>query len=501
MYGGAMLRYLVILGLLLSILVSCNNTTSKNVSTEILTPYGPARSLELIASGSNHACISTNQGVQCWGDNTFGQLNVPPSLTRPTEIIAGETSTCAIQDQKVICWGNNGLSKQLYPNLDFLVNPRKITSADPGSLTCNRAFDGLTCWDSGTPTCAQTDIGLKCWGGFINGQDVQIRDANQIVVTPYNLCFLSEGIVKCRADQSYHRINFFDGLTKIKQFAVGPYFSYCALFESKAVCSDSFGTTTQQPYEVKLNAPKQIKIGQRFACALDNDGVKCWGDKSSDVLKVPELKNPRTISAGLFHVCALDDTGVVCWGNKKISNPYDTFKPSIRDESLQKDCAYGSSQCIKNELMYVYAQATQLSKIIYSNDFYESRDDGFSPLKIRSFKVSAIPTESADLELELCQHVTDIQKVLPRTIYGNFFLNARKSNDPSCELNFLKSALKVKSLGYIWSKPQVGLQPLHMLNAVWASVPYAVYPVGDFEKFDRNKYEFVHTVGYVIAPN
>jgi len=497
-----MLRLFLICQLFSLFLISCKNQQPIVALKPTAVPINnfPLKSqvnAKLLVSGTYHSCASTDEGVKCWGDNSFGQLNVPSSVKDPSELIAGNTATCAIQNKKIICWGNNGLSSQLYPNLGFLQNPTKLTTADPGAEGCNSGGqDGLYCWDIGMPSCAVTDVGVKCWSGFMKDKSINIQNVDQIIATRFHLCILSHGSVECWSDR-YNEINFFNGMKNVKQIALGLY-SYCALIDSKAICIDDFETHEQQPYEVILNNPKQIQIGGRFICALDSDGVKCWGDKSSEALKVPELKNPKMISVGGTHVCAIDDTGIVCWGNKKLINPNNYFKPVEHDQRLQDACGYGSSNCIKNNLKYVYSHTTSLSKVIYSNDFYEGRDNGYVPLPIRSFKAMAVPSESEDLELELCQFVQEVQKTKPRKIYGNFFLFAKASGVPSCNLNNYSSVEKIKSLGYISANPQPGLQPLYILDAIWASSKYLIYSVGDSEKFDQRKYQMVGILGYVV---
>jgi len=57
-----------------------------------------------------------------------------------------------------------------------------------------------------------------------------------------------------------------------------------------------------------------IAVGELHSCAIDKDGVKCWGDNKFGQTNVPSLKNPRQVSAKGGNTCALDDDGVKCWG-------------------------------------------------------------------------------------------------------------------------------------------------------------------------------------------
>ena len=75
---------------------------------------------EMLASGEEHACTLTDEGLVCWGSNSNGQLG-DGSLDDSDEVTlvegldqsiialtAGEKHTCVIyEDETVACWGNN----------------------------------------------------------------------------------------------------------------------------------------------------------------------------------------------------------------------------------------------------------------------------------------------------------------------------------------------------------------------------------------------------------
>ena len=59
----------------------------------------------------------------------------------------------------------------------------------------------------------------------------------------------------------------------------------------------------------------QIAVGSQHTCALDDNGVQCWGRDVYGQSTVPTgLVNPVGVAAGHFHTCALKNNGVQCWG-------------------------------------------------------------------------------------------------------------------------------------------------------------------------------------------
>ena len=92
------------------------NSVYSPPSSDILT------GVKQIAAGEYHTCVlmSGTGGVRCWGDNEYGQLGdgstsgleSPPSndvLTKVSQIAAGESYTCVLMSGTggVQCWGQN----------------------------------------------------------------------------------------------------------------------------------------------------------------------------------------------------------------------------------------------------------------------------------------------------------------------------------------------------------------------------------------------------------
>ena len=91
----------------------------------------------------------------------------------------------------------------------------------------------------------------------------------------------------------------------------------CALDDNGVVCwgNDENGQTDVPD---TLSNPTQVETGRYHTCALDDNGAVCWGYNGDGQMDVPDtLSNPTQVSAGIKHTCALDDNGVTCWGRNE----------------------------------------------------------------------------------------------------------------------------------------------------------------------------------------
>lgn len=61
--------------------------------------------------------------------------------------------------------------------------------------------------------------------------------------------------------------------------------------------------------------PTAIATSNYGSCALDDNGITCWGDGFHHIAEVPYIENPIAIAGGTGHFCALlSDTSLKCWG-------------------------------------------------------------------------------------------------------------------------------------------------------------------------------------------
>lgn len=146
-----------------------------------------ASSYTAVAAGGQHTCAKTTSGgLQCWGNNTFGQLGNGAYLTSTgvatavaglssgvSQVDLGTWHSCAATTSGTVkCWGRNALGQLGVgdPGTGQLAS----SSADPLDVCATGSINAATCVAltgvaqvsaGNLHTCAVTTAGgVKCWG-------------------------------------------------------------------------------------------------------------------------------------------------------------------------------------------------------------------------------------------------------------------------------------------------------------------------------------------------
>lgn len=271
----------------------------------------PVRALRGALSLSAHdvvSCARTRQGLFCWGDNTFGQLGMPPNLElqrfpQPRIVDGGRgiaqagalgpQAACVLEPAGVTCWGEIGSS--LVPGTDTRFGPVPTSEQGKNTISGRRTTDPR-----------------KVPG---------IDGAVQLAVGTVHLCALMpDRTVRCMGESSvgqigriargdlhaYHPAAQVPGLKDVVQIEAGLATTCARTARGEVLCwgSDSFSQLGVKVYEKLIPI---VRFLSRPGEPHDRYQIQ--------PRRVEGLPPVRQLSVGATHVCAIgEDRRVYCWG-------------------------------------------------------------------------------------------------------------------------------------------------------------------------------------------
>jgi alpha-tubulin suppressor-like RCC1 family protein len=252
--------------------------------------------------------------VAAWGQDVYGQIDVPASLTNVVSAAGGLRFTAALRaDGTVVTWDNTGVAPDPW-------NVPDVVQMAAGSEHV---------------LALRSDGTVAAWGSNLSGQtNVPTGLKNVVSIAAgylHNLAVKADGGVVAWGWNQYGQTDMPASLVSVIAVAGG----YC---HSLALKSDgtvagwgqsSFGQLT--PPEDLTNA-LAISAGGEFSMALRRDGtVAVWGDGSYGQTNLPAgLTNVVAIAAGFRHCLALkQDRTVVAWG--ATGSSYDFGQATVPD--------------------------------------------------------------------------------------------------------------------------------------------------------------------------
>jgi alpha-tubulin suppressor-like RCC1 family protein len=278
-----------------------------------------------VALGGSFGCALIGSGggastVQCWGNNSSGQLGdgttttsaapiTVKNLSGVVQISAGLNHVCALRyDGTLRCWGGN--ATHALGDTDISNHLTPFTPAISGAIRISTTLSG---------TCALLVGGsVQCWGRAMNifggsamGDGVTIESPSPVTVSgittavnitsgaQHNCALLLGGSVKCWGSNESGQLGLGNNIEKTL------------------------------PVSVSISSVVALSGGLKHSCAIVVDGtVHCWGTNASSQLgtnasanynqpgsAVSGLTDATEISAGVNYSCAIEVHGVpYCWG-------------------------------------------------------------------------------------------------------------------------------------------------------------------------------------------
>ncbi len=239
--------------------------------------------------------------VAAWGDNTYGQTYIPPTLSNVLAIAAGGNHwLMLLSNGTVTAWGQNWSGQTSVPA--GLSNVVAIAAGLSHSVAL-RADGTVTAWgDNFYGQCA-VPIGLS--------NVVQISSKNL-----HTLALTSDGHVYAWGDDGSGQSTIPLNLSNVVAVAAGG-------SHSLALCSDgsiaAWGSNDQGQSTIppSLTNVAAISAGIAHSVALQSNGVvRAWGADWYGVTNVPpELDKVTAVDAGHYHNIAVRTDGTAAaWG-------------------------------------------------------------------------------------------------------------------------------------------------------------------------------------------
>ena len=245
-----------------------------------------------IASGSYHGLALKNDStVTAWGYNALGQTSVPSNLTNAVAVAAGFYHSLALRaDGTVAGWGGNSSGQ-----LNGISNLTSVIAITAG------AYHSLAVKNDGTVTA---------WGYNNAGQTNAPANLKNVVAVAAGIydsyALRIDGTVTAWGDNTYGETNVPAGLSNVVAISSGEF--HCLALKADGTVAawgqDNLGQTNTPP---NLTNAAEIACGDNFCLVLRADGsVVSWGDGSSGQTNLPPgLTNVVALAGGMEHAQAI----------------------------------------------------------------------------------------------------------------------------------------------------------------------------------------------------
>jgi alpha-tubulin suppressor-like RCC1 family protein len=322
-----------------------------------------------------HACAVDTAGVlRCWGANSSGQIGdgtasgprppTPPSSAAlaqtVSDVATGHDHTCALTADGLYCWGGNAQG-QVNPGAPSppIPTPQAVSGPDVN--------DPIKVVAGAQHTCILRPgdgDNVTCWGARTSGQlgdGTPIGNATDVVAgAAFSCALVSDGALFCWGDNHYGQLAIggdivrttptqVPGLAHVGALAAGGAHN-CATADDANGARALFcwgangsgqlgnGSSTDEPAASRISSlqPTGIAAGQAHTCAFPADKqLRCWGwgasgqlgqepgnDMVVTVPTVTDLGGPSggqgvyAVAAGASHTCvgATISASVLCFG-------------------------------------------------------------------------------------------------------------------------------------------------------------------------------------------
>lgn len=291
-----------------------------------------------IAVGYEHSCAYMyNGGIECWGENNFGQLGDGTTTSRSTPVDvcqtynsgthqcdavfsgassvgAGYVHTCAVKDATARCWGRNSSGQLGDGTTTDRLTPITVSLSNVTAVA-GGGYDGVY---PRSQTCALVQVtsnnAMYCWGNNTYGQLGDSTNTNR--TSPVAVSGLSSGVTALGLGGLHScALNSSGGIK-------------CWGYNNYGELGDGTNTTRNSPVDVSglTSGAASVAGGYFHSCTrLSGTGdttIKCWGHNG-----FAELGNGKTTDSNVPSTVQLDSDRDGCTNAKEdaIGSNYQNF--------------------------------------------------------------------------------------------------------------------------------------------------------------------------------
>jgi alpha-tubulin suppressor-like RCC1 family protein len=289
-------------------------TWQRTDSGQDMVPPELSNNVVTISGGAGHILALRSDGtVRAWGNNAYGQTNVPAGLSNVVSIAAGGYSCLALRgDGSVVGWGDNRYGQLNVPAT--LSNVAAIATSGYHSLAL-RADGYVVGW------------GLNTYGEA--AVPASIRKAAGIAAGRYHsIVLLTDGTVVAWGSSGYLETNVPPGLPPLVAVSAGLYHSLALAADGSVFAwgLTNYGLAAVPPAISNVVA---VSAGDLHNLALRADGtVAAWGRNDYGQINVPPgLSNIVEISASENQCAALLSDGSPLLTQQPVGGAFYTGRP------------------------------------------------------------------------------------------------------------------------------------------------------------------------------
>ena len=265
-----------------------------------------------VSAGQSHSCgLRTNGTIDCWGNNDYGQTDVPERIFKKLDTGANHTCGVRLEDGAIKCWGadNEGQTGIQAKGTPFIpLGPYRDVAAGQFHTCGLRTDNTITCWGAVGQDKGQTKPPAGNFYAVSAGRfhtcGIQ-RPATRGITD-------GGGAVKCWGDNTYNQTS----KTPTGKFIAISAGGYHTCGRRPELTIECWGNTAHGLVnDIPPGKFRSVSAGWFHTCGIQqttakaiSGPVKCWGRNAFGRTDAPSDDNFTAITAGNFHTCGILDS-------------------------------------------------------------------------------------------------------------------------------------------------------------------------------------------------